>query len=290
MDNYTYLQSSWRSFEIAGGYEVCSVIQQVRIRLSGIPAEELDVFFKHMSNGVKTSQLQPQLTATSNISSETAEKILQRLRQYDALIERYGPEDESANGDSLFDRQIRFFNAYETQTVTGALASGGTAAAVYSIIVEILGAAAIGYQIRAAWVVGQKNRENQNGTSGQEKTFETIFGHALLLTYAIALVSFLTIWLSEPLLRIIIDDTAIISDAVFYLRYRSPSIFLAAKSILLVMTINIAGKPIWTLYNSIVVVGFEIILKIILIFGLGPIPYLALWVQHSPARCREQQG
>lgn len=146
------------------------------------------------------------------------------------------------------------------------LASVATATAVYSVVVQVLIASAIGYQILAARSFGVGDREKVGN----------ILLHATAVTIPISVIGMALLWFSSPLVSRIISNPEVIEETVAFLRYRSPSLFFFAIALLLRMTLDSARQTRWGMYSAFSANTSNVLFNYLLIFGVGPFPKLGV--------------
>lgn len=119
---YLFLQTGWRVFPTKSGVEVGSAIKSTRFRVSGVPVDHLQILFSFLEEGVPLHTAAQELAERSALDVHTVEKILAHLSANDATISK--PRSENETSDGLYDRQIRYYNAFETSQVSGADLNG----------------------------------------------------------------------------------------------------------------------------------------------------------------------
>jgi putative MATE family efflux protein len=149
---------------------------------------------------------------------------------------------------------------------SNALAAVGSATTLFDIVIQILGAAAIGYQIMVIWAFGKKDLDEVND----------LFAQAALLISLLTTVGFVILWFSTPFLRVITNDPQVISDGELYLRFRAPSLFFSGVATLLTMTMTANRQSKWVFYDTLIISALDFVLNIIFIFGFGPIPAMGI--------------
>ncbi len=117
-DTVLTLQGSWHYYASHQGFEAGSVIQQARLGFKGLPPERLEHFFKTLMDGVSARSAVKDLAERSGLSISVVQKILETLQEKHALKSLRRSELEE-DPNSLYDRQIRFFNAFETEEISG---------------------------------------------------------------------------------------------------------------------------------------------------------------------------
>lgn len=113
------LQGSWRYHQVPEGIELRSIIQEKRLLFKGLDIEKMLAFFSDLAIGAPEGAATKALSRSSNLPVKTVESILSRLNDHGALIVRDASVDFNEAEHHLADRQIRFFNAFETPEMTG---------------------------------------------------------------------------------------------------------------------------------------------------------------------------
>lgn len=135
------------------------------------------------------------------------------------------------------------------------LAAVAAATALYSIFVQVMASAAVGYQVIAAQLFG-----------GNKKV-SVAYSNAMAILTAIAVLCIIGAWLSLPVLKLVASDQEVSREALVYLQYRSPGILFLALIFVLRSTFNIAKRNMWALRASIITVLANVVLDYLLIFG-----------------------
>ncbi len=97
---------------------VWSVVEQRPFVMKSPRPERLETLFFALTRGVQASRAEALLARYSGLSAGIVREALDFLRSSDALVTRRKSQDR-AEGDSLYDRQIRFLSTFESQGTTG---------------------------------------------------------------------------------------------------------------------------------------------------------------------------
>lgn len=109
------LQSSWTYNVISEGIEVISTVKRKRYQLKG-DSEKLQVLFEELEIGIDTDKVE-QLAKQLCIKQDFIELVIEKLQSENILISR--KESLFSEYNCLYDRQIRFFDLFENEEITG---------------------------------------------------------------------------------------------------------------------------------------------------------------------------
>jgi hypothetical protein len=112
------LRYSWRFFHLEDGVELGSAVEGVRLRLKGHPGKQLQSLLETLAQGVPVSSTLEVLSTKSGLSPSQVQEVIDVLQERHALITLEGPTT-SGYRDIPFDRQIRFFNMFESNGSSG---------------------------------------------------------------------------------------------------------------------------------------------------------------------------
>jgi hypothetical protein len=112
------LQESWHYYYSSEGFEVGSPVRRIRLGLKGLPPAELEALFSALLNGVPVSTAKNSLSQISGLPASVVQSILKQLEERQALVTVQRTLTEM-DTEALYDRQIRFFNAFGTSEMSG---------------------------------------------------------------------------------------------------------------------------------------------------------------------------
>jgi hypothetical protein len=112
------LQASWRYYPTPHGLELVSANKGHRILLRGPAREKLTQMLDRLVEGIPVMSARREVMKLSGMNSSAARKVLKDLYRRGAVVFRRADVTPSES-DAIYDRQIRFFNAFETNERTG---------------------------------------------------------------------------------------------------------------------------------------------------------------------------
>lgn len=99
-------------------FEIRSDVFRVAYKCKGINQEVSESLLVHLQKGITEACLFKHISEKYNISSKSIQKLVKFLRIKDLVVERINI-DEKLPEDTLYDRQIRFLDSFETQNQSG---------------------------------------------------------------------------------------------------------------------------------------------------------------------------
>ncbi|HEY2961683.1 MAG TPA: TOMM precursor leader peptide-binding protein [Pyrinomonadaceae bacterium] len=112
------LQASWRYYPTADSLELVSAMKGARILLKGPAPEKLAQMLDALAAGIPVTNARREVMKFSGLNRAAAGKLLKDLFRRGAIVFRKA-ELTSTDANGVYDRQVRFFNAFETSELTG---------------------------------------------------------------------------------------------------------------------------------------------------------------------------
>ena len=147
-----------------------------------------------------------------------------------------------------------------------ALAAVSVAAAIYSVLSQIIASSTSGYQILAARRFG----------GGESEAVANGLLHSLAISLPLGLLGCALLWVSAPLIGVMTHDASVVSQALLYLKYRSPALVALALVTAIGGTLDTARQTQWGMYASALAIITNGVLDYFLIFGIGPFPQMGV--------------
>lgn len=112
------LQSSWTYYEKNGVCELSSSIRQQRIRMRGLDRCVAQNILGLLEKGVEAETASAEIAERIGLPQDKVERILNQLKKKDVVVVT-DKMDSEMEIDPLYDRQIRFFKAFEKDGLSG---------------------------------------------------------------------------------------------------------------------------------------------------------------------------
>ncbi|MDR7313771.1 ThiF family adenylyltransferase [Brevibacillus nitrificans] len=117
-NRYLTLQGSWRYRKLDNGTEFSSVILQRRFCLKGMAPELIEGVLSRLKKGVAAEEAHIELAHKIGSNPETVNQLIMLLMKNNVILE-IPAEELTPQDKGLYDRQILFYNLYETQQISG---------------------------------------------------------------------------------------------------------------------------------------------------------------------------